>query len=85
MNILISGYAYIKENYFNTFKFYPEPEALSFLLPKIWKAKDGKIVFIRLKGLMFFIWGIFLSFALSFGWRLAEGLDASIPSYAEKN
>ena len=50
MNILISGYAYIKENYFNTFKFYPEPEALSFLLPKIWKAKDGKIVFHPPKG-----------------------------------
>ena len=45
MNILIVGYAYIRENYFNTFKFYPEPEKISFLLPKIWKAKGGKVVF----------------------------------------
>lgn len=43
--ILIAGYAYIKENYFNTFKFYPEPWAVNFLLPKIWKAKDGRVVF----------------------------------------
>ena len=59
MNILISGYAYIKENYFNTFKFYPEPEALSFLLPKIWKAKDGKIVFHPPKGPNVFLSGAY--------------------------
>ncbi len=45
MNILIVGYAYIRENYFNTFKFYPEPKGINFLLPKIWKAKGGKVVF----------------------------------------
>ena len=50
MNILIAGYAYIKENYFNTFKFYPSPGSISFLLPKIWKAKDGKVVFHPPKG-----------------------------------
>lgn len=50
MNILIAGYAYVKENYFNTFKFYSEPEAINFLLPKMWKAKDGKIVFHPPKG-----------------------------------
>ena len=59
MNILISGYAYIKENYFNTFKFYPEPEALNFLLPKIWKAKDGKIVFHPPKGPNVFLSGAY--------------------------
>ncbi len=45
MNILIAGYVYIKENYFKTFAFYPEPSAINFLLPKTWKAKDGKIIF----------------------------------------
>ncbi len=45
MNILISGYAYIRENYFKTFRFYPEPNSVFFLLPKIWKAKDGRIIF----------------------------------------
>lgn len=49
-NILIVGYAYIKENYFNTFKFYPETGAINFLLPKIWKAKGGKVVFYPPKG-----------------------------------
>ncbi len=50
MNLLIAGYAYIKENYFNTFKFYPETGAVNFLLPKTWKAKDGKVVFDPPKG-----------------------------------
>lgn len=45
MNILISGYAYIRESFFNTFRFYPESGALSFLLPRDWKAKNGKVVF----------------------------------------
>ena len=43
--ILIAGYPYIKENYFRTFDFYPGKNKVSFLLPKIWKAKDGKLVF----------------------------------------
>ena len=50
MKILIVGYAYIKESYFNTFKFYPEAEAVSFLLPKTWKAKNNKIIFNSPKG-----------------------------------
>lgn len=55
MKILITGYAYIKENYFNTFKFYPEPESINFLLPKIWKAKDGKVIFYPPKGQNIFL------------------------------
>ena len=55
MNLLIAGYVYIKENYFNTFKFYPDPGAVNFLLPKIWKAKDGKVVFYPPKGLNVFL------------------------------
>ena len=49
-NVLIAGYAYIKENYFNTFRFYPETEAINFLLPKIWKAKGDKVIFYPPKG-----------------------------------
>ncbi|PIR41930.1 MAG: hypothetical protein COV30_01115 [Candidatus Yanofskybacteria bacterium CG10_big_fil_rev_8_21_14_0_10_37_15] len=45
MNILIVGYPYIKENYFNTFNFHSEKDKIFFLLPKIWKAKGGKIKF----------------------------------------
>lgn len=45
MNILIAGYAYIKENYFNTFLSYPESGAVNFLFPTVWTAKGGKIVF----------------------------------------
>ncbi|MDO8496466.1 MAG: glycosyltransferase [bacterium] len=55
MNILIAGYAYIRENYFNTFKFYPESEKISFLLPKIWKSKGGKVVFHPPKDLNIFL------------------------------
>lgn len=46
MNILIAGYAYIKKNYLKTFQFYPELEAINFLLPKVWKAKGGKLQFV---------------------------------------
>lgn len=46
MNILIVGYAYIKKNYLKTFQFYPELEAINFLLPKVWKAKGGKLKFV---------------------------------------
>ena len=45
MSILITGYPYVRESYLNTFKFYPEPEAINFLLPKSWKVKGGKVVF----------------------------------------
>ena len=45
MPILVAGYSYIKENYFNTFNFYREKDKVFFLLPNVWKAKGGKIVF----------------------------------------
>jgi len=45
MKILIAGYPYIRENYLNTFKFYPEKDKVFFLLPKIWKVKKGKVIF----------------------------------------
>jgi len=43
MSLLIAGYPYIKENYLKTFDSYPGD--VSFLLPKIWKAKGGKLIF----------------------------------------
>ncbi|MDP3792312.1 MAG: glycosyltransferase [bacterium] len=43
MSLLIAGYPYIKETYLKTFDSYPDD--VFFLLPKIWKAKSGKLVF----------------------------------------
>ncbi len=45
MSILITGYPYIRENYFKTLRHYPKKNVLFFLLPKIWKVKSGKIVY----------------------------------------
>lgn len=39
------GYPYVRKEFFDTFNFYPEPEKIFFLLPKSWKAKDGKVTF----------------------------------------
>ena len=44
--ILIVGYPYIRENYFKTFDSYPKVDSIFFVLPKIWKAKKGKLNFI---------------------------------------
>lgn len=43
--ILIAGFPYIRESYFATFRRYPEPGQITFLLPKVWKIKHGKVVF----------------------------------------
>jgi len=45
MEVLIAGYPYIKENYLNTFSFYPTKNEIFFLLPSVWKAKGGRIKF----------------------------------------
>lgn len=45
MNILITGFPYIRESYFATFRHYPDPDQIAFLLPKIWKIKNDKVVF----------------------------------------
>lgn len=45
MNILIAGYPYIRENYLNTFNFYPEKDKVFFLLPDVWKVKGGKVIY----------------------------------------
>lgn len=45
MKILVVGYAYIKRGYLDTFNYYPEKDKIFFLLPKIWKAKGGKLTF----------------------------------------
>ena len=45
MAVLISGYPYVKENYFRTFDHYPEADSIFFVLPKVWKAKGGKLKF----------------------------------------
>ena len=45
MNILIVGYTYIKDSQRATFGFSPSPQNLFFLLPKIWKARFGKVIY----------------------------------------
>ena len=45
MNILIAGFPYIRENYFNTWRHYPAQGKIFFLLPESWKVKNGKIVY----------------------------------------
>lgn len=45
MAILIAGYAYVRENFFATFRHYPQRERLYFLLPQRWLVKGGKVVY----------------------------------------
>jgi len=45
MKILIAGFPYIRENYFNTWQYYPAQGKIFFLLPKSWKVKRGKIIY----------------------------------------
>ncbi len=45
MDILVTGFPYIRERYFATWRYVPEPEHYHFLLPRIWPIKDGKIVY----------------------------------------
>lgn len=45
MNVFIAGYPYVRKEYFATFNHYPNPDELVFLLPRMWKAKGGKVVF----------------------------------------
>lgn len=44
-NIFIVGFPYVRESYFATFRYFSEKERLFFLLPRIWKAKKGKVIF----------------------------------------
>ncbi len=43
--ILIVGFPYVRERYFATFRYWPKPGEVSFLLPSVWTAKGGKVVF----------------------------------------
>lgn len=43
--ILISGFPYVRERYFATWRHYPQPDDLLFLLPRRWEAKGGTVVF----------------------------------------
>lgn len=45
MSILIAGYPYVRENFFNTLRHYPKKGALLFFLPKVWKVKGGKVTY----------------------------------------
>jgi len=43
--ILIAGFPYVRERYFATFRHWPRENEISFLLPRVWTAKKGKVVF----------------------------------------
>ncbi len=43
--VIIAGYAYIRENYFRTFDFFPSGSQLAFILPRKWPIKKGKAVY----------------------------------------
>lgn len=43
--ILIAGFPYVRERYFATFRHWPTPGEILFLLPRKWLAKEGKVVF----------------------------------------
>lgn len=45
MRVLVAGFPYVRERYFATFRHWPKQEAISFLLPRRWTAKDGAVVF----------------------------------------
>lgn len=43
--IFISGFPYVRERYFETFRHYESKNDLLFLLPKTWKVKKGKVIY----------------------------------------
>lgn len=55
MNILVVGYTYISDSGRATFDFYPNPENVFFLLPDIWKARFGKVIYHGPKGQNIFL------------------------------
>ena len=45
MNILITGFAFVRKNISEVFDYYKGPERIYFLLPKAWPIKGGKYVY----------------------------------------
>lgn len=45
MNILVTGYAFVRKSYLDVFKYYRGNDNIYFLLPKIWKVKSGKVIY----------------------------------------
>jgi glycosyltransferase involved in cell wall biosynthesis len=43
--VFVAGFPYVRENYFATWRYVPDPAAYRFLLPRRWTAKGGKVVF----------------------------------------
>jgi glycosyltransferase involved in cell wall biosynthesis len=43
--ILITGFPYVRKNFSETFDYYPNPEDIFFLLPRVWKVKRGKVIY----------------------------------------
>jgi glycosyltransferase involved in cell wall biosynthesis len=52
MKVLVVGFPYVRERYFATFRYWPssakaseDKSDISFLLPRVWRAKEGKVIF----------------------------------------
>jgi len=45
MKILIAGFPYVRQSYSDVFKYYRGNDNIYFLLPKVWKIKNGKVVY----------------------------------------
>ena len=63
-NILVVGYTYIKESHRATFGFYPHHENVFFLLPDIWRARFGKVIYRGVKEKNIFLTKAYFSHSL---------------------
>jgi len=45
LGVAVVGFPYIRENYFEVFRHWPDPDNILFLLPRKWPIKSGKSVF----------------------------------------
>lgn len=45
MSVLVTGFPYVRERYFATFRYWPQAGEVRFLLPRRWTAKGGAVVF----------------------------------------
>ena len=43
--VLVTGFPYVRERYFATWRHQPDPERYYFLLPRAWPIKNGKIIY----------------------------------------
>jgi len=45
MRVLVTGYSYIYQRFFKMFDYFPEEFQFVFVLPAVWRAKQGKVIY----------------------------------------